>query len=463
MKMPRLLIAAPKSGSGKTVLTCALLQTWKEEKKNPIAFKCGPDYIDPMFHERVIEIPSDNLDSFFYDDNKIRTLFCEKYQREQAEIAVIEGVMGLYDGLGGIQEKGSAYHIASIIKAPIILVVDAHGMGRSILPLLAGYLQYDYEHLIKGVILNQTTKSFYETIRPIIEKELPIEVIGFLPKKKEMMLESRHLGLKLPQEIVKLQEKLKNTAKEARESILFQRLYEIAETAEELPQYIKEETTKNQTVKIGVAMDEAFCFYYEQNLQLLKEYGAEIVPFSPLHDKKLPKEICGLLLGGGYPELKAGELSENETMKADIREKLKTGMPSLAECGGFMYLHESICCEDKKSYPMVGAIPGAVNYEGKLIRFGYVEITEKKAAFLSAGETIKGHEFHYFDSENNGSDCMAVKPATGKQWECVHCTDEHFWGFPHLAYLSNPGFVQHFMEKAKNYQKKNRFDIELLP
>lgn len=455
MKMARFMIAAPKSGSGKTVLTCALLQSLKEQSKKVIAFKCGPDYIDPMFHKRVIGISSDNLDSFFYDEKKLQILLADKYRRENAEIAVIEGAMGLYDGLGGIQEEGSAYQIASITKTPVILVIDAHGMGRSVIPLIAGYLQYDHEHLIKGVILNKTTKGFYEIIRPVIEKELSIQVLGFFPKKEELALESRHLGLKLPQEVNELRKKIQAASDVIHETLELDKLIQIANEANAFPVANTKEKNKQPNVKIGIAMDEAFCFYYEQNLQLLREYGAELIPFSPIHDKKLPAGVCGLIFGGGYPELKAKELGENESMRTDILEKFSKGIPSLAECGGFMYLHDHICCENQESYPMTGIISGEVNYTGKLVRFGYVEITEKTPCFLPAGETIKGHEFHYFDSSNNGSDCVAVKPVTNKSWECIHATDNHFWGFAHLSYFSNPHFVEHFVKKALEFQKNH--------
>ena len=213
--------------------------------------------------------------------------------------------------------------------------------------------------------------------------------------------------------------------------------------------------------RIAVAMDEAFCFYYRDNLNMLEYCGAEIVPFSPLHDGALPEEISGLLLGGGYPELYAKELAANESMKASVREALKKGMPSLAECGGFMYLHESLTTQDGETFSLVGAVPGTCSYKGKLVRFGYVEITEREDAaeegacgFLLPGQSIRAHEFHYFDSTANGESCVAVKPVTGRSWHCIHGTEHNFWGFPHLYYPSEPAFVRHFLEQVRDYARR---------
>ena len=199
MKAPRIMIAAAGSGSGKTLLTCSLLQALLDSGKKAAAFKCGPDFIDPMFHRKVLGVPSKNLDSFFTDENTTKFLFLE--DAEGKDLSVIEGVMGLYDGLGGITEEASSYHLAKVTKTPVILVVDARGMGRSVIPLIAGFLQYDTARLIQGVILNRTGKMFYDAIKPEIETETGIPVLGYFPVQMEIKLESRHLGLRLPEEI----------------------------------------------------------------------------------------------------------------------------------------------------------------------------------------------------------------------------------------------------------------------
>lgn len=459
MKRPRIVIGAAKSGSGKTLITCALLQALCDRGRRPAAFKCGPDYIDPMFHRKVLGIPSKNLDTFFTGEAVTRELFLESFRETESlcDISVIEGVMGLYDGLGGIREEGSAYHLAKVTKTPVILVIDAHGMGKSILAVIAGFLSYDTEHLIRGVILNRTSKAFFETIRPEIEKEFPVTVLGYFPKQENLTFESRHLGLKLPEEITDIRQKIAYAAGVLKETVNMDALLAIAEEAECLVERNLFETEcrgGEKRVKIAVAFDEAFCFYYEDNLLLLEKMGAQIVYFSPIHDSNLPEGISALLLGGGYPELYAEKLAENETMKSDIREKIKSGIPTIAECGGFMYLHKTLKDKEGREFQMAGVIPGSCSYQGKLVRFGYVELTEKEENFLQPGESIKGHEFHYFDSTANGNDCLAKKPVSGRQWDSVWDKESCWFGFPHLYYYSNPSYAKRFLEKARNYRQQ---------
>ena len=332
-KVPRILLGAAASGSGKTLITCGLLQALKNRKLQVTSFKCGPDYIDPMFHEQVLKIPSKNLDTFFSDALQIQALY--EMELPGHDIAVLEGVMGLYDGLGGIREEGSSYHLAKTLDVPIILVVDARGMGKSVIPLIAGFLQYDEKKLIKGVILNRTSKMFFDTIAPLIEEELAIKALGCIPNEKELTISSRHLGLILPEEMEELNFQLEKAGQllekyvdvDAMIGIAENALWEKGETVtEEVKLEEKEDLeekaysgkvtifsraifrgknklydTKNSGTntippRIAVAKDEAFCFYYRDNLRMLEHYGAELVFFSPMHDEKLPENIYGLLL-----------------------------------------------------------------------------------------------------------------------------------------------------------------------
>lgn len=449
MKAPRIMIAAAGSGSGKTLLTCSLLQALLDSGKKAAAFKCGPDFIDPMFHRKVLGVPSKNLDSFFTDENTTKFLFLE--DAEGKDLSVIEGVMGLYDGLGGITEEASSYHLAKVTKTPVILVVDARGMGRSVIPLIAGFLQYDTARLIQGVILNRTGKMFYDAIKPEIEAETGIPVLGYFPVQTEIRLESRHLGLRLPEEIRGLREQLKKTAEVFRTAVDLEKLVAIASRAEELEAAPVTVPATADVVQIGVAMDEAFCFYYEDNLRLLQKAGAELVPFSPLHEEKLPARLHGLILGGGYPELYAEGLSQNKGMRQSVKEAIESGMPSIAECGGFLYLHETMENQEGQAFPMVGAVKGRCRYTGKLVRFGYIGVRAEAETFLPKGTEIRGHEFHYFDSTDNGSDCLAQKPVSGRQWRCVHAGKNHWWGFPHLYYYANPAYAYRFLGRAESY------------
>lgn len=471
MKLKRIMLAAPKSGSGKTTITCALLELLKEKGEQVVSYKCGPDYIDPMFHEEVLQIPSKNLDTFFTDEEQTKALFIK--DRSEQEFAVIEGVMGLFDGLSGIYEEGSSYHLAKITKTPIILVVDAKGMGRSLLPLIAGFLSYDTEKLIKGVFLNRMSKGFYQMIGPLIEKELGIDVVGYLPDQKEMILKSRHLGLVTPGEIEDIHIGLQKLAKKLDETLDTDKIIKIAESVCEIEtsdtaacrnvyktetfDYASEFNDKNGMTEskpvIGVAKDEAFCFYYKDNLDMLEEMGASLVFFSPLHDKEIPKTCDALLLGGGYPELFAEKLQANISMRTSIRNAFQTGMPVVAECGGFMYLHDKLTDQNGNTYEMAGALPGTCAFQGKLVRFGYIQVQEKESNFLFSGKSIKGHEFHYYDSTDNGCACVATKPGTKRSYDCVLDQDDLFLGFPHLYYPSNPEFARSFVEKAENYKK----------
>lgn len=511
LKIPKVMIAAVKSGSGKTTVTCAFLKQLLCRKKHPVSFKCGPDYIDPMFHEQVLKIPSKNLDTFFSDASQIQALY--EMELPGHDIAVLEGVMGLYDGLGGIREEGSSYHLAKILDVPVILVVDARGMGKSVIPLIAGFLQYDEKKLIKGVILNRTSKMFFDAIAPLIEEELAIKALGCIPNEKELTICSRHLGLILPEEMEELNFQLEKAGQLLEKYVDVDAMIGIAECAlREKEETVEEDETKledeieqenemksekkleekedleekaysgkvaifSQAIfsgksklydrensgtntippRIAVAKDEAFCFYYRDNLRMLEHYGAELVFFSPLHDEKLPENIHGLLLGGGYPELYAKQLEENESMRKSIKEALEQKLPSLAECGGFMYLHDTLTDREGTTYQMAGVIPAECQYTGKLVRFGYVEVqlpqglTEKGTAEKPEPEKIKAHEFHYFDSTANGEDCIATKPVTGRSWKCIHASDDHFWGFPHLYYPSDPKFVKWFLERTEKH------------
>ncbi len=468
MKMRRVMLAAPKSGSGKTVMTCALLHALRLRGEKVIAFKCGPDYIDPLFHENVLGIPSANLDTFFTDAGTTRRLLMRDAAPEN--IAVLEGVMGLFDGLGGIREEGSSYHLAKVTRTPVVLVVDAKGMGRSVAALLAGFVAYDTEKLIRGVILNRVSRPTYETLKPLIEEELKLKVLGFLPEREEFYLESRHLGLVLPEETEELRRRLLLTAECFCENVSVGGILALAQEAGELEEYGEAEPhgdipaaqreavtwgRRRLSPRIAVARDEAFCFYYQENLRLLREYGARLCFFSPMRDRGLPRECCGILLGGGYPELYAQQLGANVDMRLAVRAAAKRGMPIVAECGGFLYLHEELTDRKGNVCGMAGVLPGNCVSRGKAVRFGYVELRERQSRFLPAGEKIRGHEFHYYDCEDNGDDCIARKPVTGKEYPCVLQSENCWMGFPHLYYPSNPVFAQRFVEMAEEYGRQN--------
>ncbi len=458
----RVMLAALSSGSGKTTVTCGLLEVLKKRGLSPVSFKCGPDYIDPMFHKKVLGIDSRNLDTFFWGADGAFSAMSSVGDG----YAVIEGVMGLYDGTGPEGIRGSGYEIASLLETPIILIADASGAGRTMISLIKGVLMDDTQHLIKGIILNRISESFYLRLKPVMEKELAeagsdVKLLGFLPKNPEISIESRHLGLKLPGEIDGVRDKVSTAASMLEKNVDMEALISIMESAKKLE--VKQNLSKavdadtgNCDLTLAVASDDAFCFYYRENLELFEEMGVSIKFFSPLNDKELPEECDGILLGGGYPENYLKELSSNKTMLASIKNALDGGIPSLAECGGYMYLHKSITGMDGVSYDMAGVVEGDCTYTGHLVRFGYMEVealndaSQKDADPLSESLVgMRGHEFHYYESSADESAYRAVKPDTGKTWECMVIKNNGIWGFPHFYYRSNPEFIEQFVKRMR--------------
>lgn len=473
MRIPRILLAAGASGSGKTLITCGFLQVLVNRGIKTASFKCGPDYIDPMFHSRVIGTKSRNLDTFF--TSKERTRYLLGQNAMDHEMAVMEGVMGYYDGVGGTTTRASAYDLADATDTPVILIVSSKGMSVSLAAYIKGFLEYKENSHIKGVIFNKMSPMLYPRMKKLVEEELGVKVLGYVPQVSDCVIESRHLGLVLPEEIPELKERLVKLSEILEKTLDVDGILALAEEAPELA--VPEELTddeafgwniacenkaegssvpgKGEKLRIGLAKDEAFCFFYEDNFRLLEKMGAELVPFSPVHDKRLPENLDGLLLYGGYPELNGAALEENSGMRQDIAHALKKGMPCLAECGGFMYLHEEMEGMDGQFYKTAGVIPGKVFRTPKLTRFGYITLDQKKQV-LGEEELgpIPAHEFHYFDSENCGKDFGAQKPMSSRGWECIHGGDRLLAGFPHLYYYANPRIPRAFLRKCLEYKKE---------
>ena len=451
MRIPRILLAAGASGSGKTLITCGLLQALVNRNLTVASFKCGPDYIDPMFHSRVIGAQSANLDTFFTSPEVTRYLLSEN--ATNCEIAVMEGVMGYYDGVAGTTTQASAYDLASVTDTPVILIVNSKGMSVSLAAYIKGFAEYRKDSHIKGVILNQMSPMLYPRMKELLEKETGLSVLGYVPKVEDCVIESRHLGLVLPDEIPQLRERLQKLAKILEDTLEIDEILKLAADASEVQAAEPQISFHSERpIRIGVAEDEAFCFYYKDNFRLLKKMGAELVSFSPVRDAHLPANLKGLILGGGYPELNARELEANVSMREDVRRALNDGMPCLAECGGFMYLHDEMEAMDGNSYHMAGVISGRAYRTQRLNRFGYVTLTQKKEVLgMNDMGGIPAHEFHYFDSENCGDDFEAKKPASHRKWDCIHGTDTMMAGFPHLYFYGNPKVPEAFLRKCSRY------------
>ena len=457
MKLPRVMIAAPKSGSGKTLITCGLLEVMKRRGTDVRAYKCGPDYIDPMFHRSVLGIPGGNLDTFFSTEEDIRQTLAGC----GSEAAVLEGVMGIYDGIGGMRGMGSCYSAAAASDSPVILVIDVKGMGQTMLSVIKGILLDDSRTLIKGVVLNRISEGYLRQMEPLLndmlegisaERGSGIKLLGGIPASGDINLESRHLGLLMPEDIADLKEQLAHAADLIEKHLDIDAVTEIMRSAPELDDDScgPEAANEDDGPCLAVARDEAFCFYYEENLRALRSAGIRIKEFSPLHDSRIPDEADGLLLGGGYPELHAEALSANTGMLSSIREAIGSGMPSLAECGGFMYLLDELEDRDGNVFGMAGVI------KGKLSRFGYAQLSGTGEDDLLSGLSVKAHEFHYYDSDNNGSDAVARKPGSGRSWECIHAGRGHVWGYPHLWYPSCPRLTERFRAAMEEYRKKRK-------
>ena len=481
------LITAGSSGSGKTSVVVGLLSLLQKKGYNVGSFKCGPDYIDPMFHRAVMGVESHNLDLFLASADRVK----EFYQRYSAgKTAVIcEGAMGYFDGLGGITDEASAWKVADTLDLPVIAVIDAKGASLSIAAQILGLKSLRQPHHIVGVILNKCSKMLYQRLKPVLETETGVKIIGCLPYVEGAEFSSRYLGLYTAGEISDINQRIDKIADALEDNLDFEAFEELCKRnvkAGDGVEQVELEDSKNcasegedctldgrktcancgkpdastdckthAKAKIAVARDDAFCFLYEETLDTLKEQGAELVFFSPLHDEGLPKGVSGLYLPGGYPELFAGELSFNEDMLKDIKSAIESGLPTVAECGGFLYLCESLEDGNGDIYEQVGIFKGAATNKEKLVRFGYSLLSQEEDSLLfRKGEEVPMHEFHYWDAADPGSDLLATKPLGGRSYRCAYSTDTLYAGFPHLYLAGKPKLAARFVEKAAAFGKR---------
>lgn len=450
---PRVMFAATRSGSGKTTVTCGVLAALKKQNIKVQAYKCGPDYIDPMFHRTVLGIDTGNLDTFFAGADAIGRILAR--DTKEADLVVMEGVMGYYDGVGGTTTMASSYELSKVTKTPVVLIVDAKGASVTLAAIIRGIMEYKKDSRIVGVILNRVSPMFYSRIKHVIETECGIPVLGYLPEDASFAVPSRHLGLLQPDEMQKQRDWVETVAEAARKTIDIDGILEIAAQAEMLQiQKATGETEKSKFpagYRIGVARDAAFSFYYRENLRMLEDMGATLVYFSPLTDAHV-SEVDALIFGGGYPELYAKQLYENQSMRASVWQALEAGMPCHAECGGFLYLGKSLADAEGNVYEMVGFLDGAGFRTERLQRFGYVELAPQEADAFAVNTVLRGHEFHYWDSTDCGDACLAWKPLSKqKTYPCMVKKKGTFAGFPHLYYAGAENFFYHlFLNSTEN-------------
>ncbi|MDU6115866.1 MAG: cobyrinate a,c-diamide synthase [Paeniclostridium sordellii] len=398
--MKKILIAGTNSGVGKTTISLGIMQALTKRNLKVQPYKVGPDYIDPSYHTFITGRDSRNLDSYMLDDEKIKYIF--KNASKDADISVIEGVMGLYDGLGIDLNSCTSSYTSKILKSPVILVINGKAMSSSAAAMVLGYKELDKEVNIKGVIVNNVkTKNHYELIKEAIEKYCNVEVLGYFPPNEKFKLDSRHLGLVPSVEIEALTEKFYDLGSEIEKYINIDRLIEISESEEIETSFELNELPKFKNKSIAVAYDKAFNFYYKENLELLNQMNIEIKTFSPLYDKIVPKADC-IYIGGGFPEVFAKELGINKKMRESIKKAHENNVPIYAECGGLMYLGEKLLDLDGNEYEMVGIFEGISKMTKSLKRFGYCDgIAKVDTVFSNKGDIIKGHEFHHSEFNSN--------------------------------------------------------------
>ena len=441
--MLSIIIASNCSSGGKTTFTLALIKALVNRGYKVQGYKVGPDYIDTAFHTYISKRASRNLDAFLMGEDGVK----EAYLKGKGDIGIIEGVMGLYDGLG-LNTQYSTYHISKILNLPIVLLVTPKAQSNTLCAELLGILNYKDADII-GVVLNNINKEYYVILKRLIEKNTNLTVFGFIPKDDKIALESRHLGLIQSCETNQIDYKIERASKLLEENVDLTRLISYFKNTE-----VKSGISynrPNKKLKIAYALDKAFNFYYKDNLELFQSIG-ELVPFSPLNDKKLPQDIDFLYIGGGYPEVFEKKLASNKALLSDIKNKLEQGLPAYAECGGLMYLTKG-----SKSAELVGFFEGIYKFTDKLINFGYATTEVNKSNhILKKGLKINCHEFHksYVDL-NEEKMFKLTKDNYGevKEWECGYIKKNVVAAYAHVHFYGNIEFFDSLIKLAIEHKE----------
>ena len=428
--MKTLMISSNCSGGGKTTITLGLMKALKNRGYDVQGYKCGPDYIDTAFHSEITGKSSRNLDIHLMGEDGVKASF----SRGEGDLAVIEGVMGLYDGKG-ITDEGSSYSISKLLdNVPIVLVITPKAQSVTLCAEINGIKDYKSAN-IAGIILNCVSEKYYEMLKAAIELNCKIKVFGYIPKNDEIKLSSRHLGLIQSVEVENLMHKIGICANLIEDHV---DLDSLIDSFKEIKKYEDKFHIKNKNIRVAIAYDEAFRFYYKENIELLEELG-EVVYFSPLRDKELPKDIDFLYIGGGYPELFAKELNNNISMIESIKSSLESGLACYAECGGLMYLTEQI-----DNIKTVGFFNGKSEMTSRLNRFGYSTINMKNIK-------INCHEFHKSKVESNEKTLYEVeKVGYDKQkstWKCGYKKKNTLAGYPHIHFFGNIEFLNYILNQ----------------
>jgi cobyrinic acid a,c-diamide synthase len=455
MQIPRLVIAAPMSGSGKTTLVAGLIAALAARGLRIAPFKVGPDYIDPTYHTLAAGRACRNLDAWMLPPDRVRALFAR--HAADADLALVEGVMGLFDGLSGSDDTGSTAHLARLLDAPVLLVLDVSAMARSGAAIVQGMHDFDPRVHVAGVLLNRVgSPGHARMVSDAIESEVGVPVAGYLTRDDALNLPERHLGLIPTLEPGRWRTWLDAAREKIGATVNLDQVLELARRAPPLPP-VEEDPfifkTEPQTV-IAVARDAAFNFLYEDNLDLLRGAGAEVEFFSPLSDRSLPRGTQGIYLCGGFPEIYAAELAANTALFDDIRAAFRAGIPIYGECGGLMYLTEKILDAQNAAHAMVGILPGHSAMTGRLT-LGYRVVRAVKDNWLwRAGEMMRGHEFHYSIWEGRPQDLSPAYDLLPNVFQTQTRTEGVQMGpllasYVHLHFLARPEIAQRFVAACR--------------
>jgi cobyrinic acid a,c-diamide synthase len=456
--IPRLMIAATGSGAGKTTVTIGLIASLRARGLNVAAFKCGPDYLDPTYHARVSGGVSHNLDGWMMGREAVTATFTRAARG--ADIAVIEGMMGLFDGASPINDEGSSAEIAKWLDAPVILVTDASGMARTIAAVAHGFTLFDPVVRLAGLICNRIGSRGHLALLRTASHEVP--VLGGLPESAAARFPERHLGLFNANDKHVPQELLDQWGRLAGEWFDIDSIIALGRAAPSIKLAPAESAAEfrrgSLRCRLGVALDDAFHFYYEDNLRRLEALGAEIVNFSPARDRELPA-VDGLYFGGGYPEAVASELSSNQSMIAAVRKFAARGGPIYAECGGLMYLTRAIRAVDGATFPMAGLIPADAVMHDRLQALGYVEVATIARSLLGpSGLRFRGHQFRYSTLEPNPvgiEHAYAVRPKWGDEFTEGYNADNLLASYVHAHWASNPLAAAGLVESCAQFRARN--------
>lgn len=446
----RLMIAGTGSGCGKTTVSCAFLAALKQLEKTVVSFKCGPDYVDPMFHKKATEIDAYNLDLFLMGETQVKSSLAEHSLGK--DISIIEGVMGFYDGIGENGEA-SAHEVSMVTGTPVLLVVNVRGKAQSVCAEISGYLNFKKNHIV-GIILNQVSEGMVSFYQEMIERSLEIPVVGFLPKLPEMEIGSRHLGLITADEIEDIRGKMKRLGEVALRTFKWEKIMDLAQTSKKQRQVFAERETLaiGAGPRIYIAKDEAFCFSYDENHEILLREGAQLYFFSPLRDKKIPDDADGIILWGGYPELYGKTLSENSSMHESILRCAQKGKPIYAEGGGFVYLQEELSDFNGEKFSLVGLLKGKTKMANSLQKFGYIEMeTQKDSVLGTKGTRYRAHSFHYYQTDREGTDCQATKASNGVTYPVGVIEKNIFGSLPQCHFGGESQLIRHFLKCCEEY------------